>query len=120
MKTYTKEDVASAKDTIQSIILNCERTQPKFKEGSSQFSLLKNRIKAMYIIIAIIDKQENSYTIDEMQIALKPICSIISKCEKAQSKFDESNHNFRRLDKIIKAMGLSKTLLEETIQNFNV
>jgi len=33
---------------------NCEKIQPKFHEGTSQHTLLKNRIKALYISKALI------------------------------------------------------------------
>lgn len=81
MNPYTAEEVSKALETVQSTIHKCEKIQPKFKEGTSQFSLLKNRIKAMYISKALLTEEEalKQYSKEELIEALKPIASIISK-----------------------------------------
>lgn len=117
MENYTPEDLIQAQQVISSIISNCEKMQPKFAEGTSQHSLLKNRIKAMYISNALITKNEivDNYTTDELITALPPVTSIISKCEKTQLKFAEGNGHHTRLKNMIKAMYISKALLTEEI-----
>ncbi|MHC1748205.1 MAG: hypothetical protein AB9856_07435 [Cellulosilyticaceae bacterium] len=61
MDDYTKEELVAALRVVSSTIKNCEKIQPKFSEDTSQHTLLKNRIKAMYIskvlIIAEINKR---------------------------------------------------------------
>lgn len=47
--------------------------------------------------------------------ALPPISSIISKCEKAQQKFAEGTSHHTRLNKMIKAMYISKSFIVEEI-----
>lgn len=54
MDSYTKEEVEEALRIISSSIIRCEKIQPKFVEGTSQHTLLKNRIKAMYISKSLI------------------------------------------------------------------
>ena len=49
MTQYTGEELAEALRAVISIIHKCEKAQEKFPEGTSQHTLLKNRLKAMYI-----------------------------------------------------------------------
>lgn len=54
MNDYTKEELKEALRAVSSIIGKCEKAQEKFKEGTSQHTLLKNRLKAMYIAKTLI------------------------------------------------------------------
>ena len=86
MENYTKEELIEALHIVSSTISRCEKTQPKFVEGTSQHTLLKNRIKALYISKSLITEENvtDKYTKEELIEALRPVSSIISKCEKAQ------------------------------------
>lgn len=137
MDKYTKEEVLKALQEVVSTINKCEKMQGKFEEGTSQHSLLRNRIKAMYIsklvivnelskieqtldneAAAVVEKCEferknvmEHYTKEELTEALRPIVSIISKCEKAQGKFVEGASHHTRFKNIISAMYISKSLI---------
>lgn len=137
MENYTNEELIKALGVVSSTITKCEKMQGKFAEGTSQHTLLKNRIKAMYISkILIVNglykieqkldrKEEKSdfesknimelYTNEELTEALRPIVSIINKCKKAQEKFEEGNIHYVRFENIIKAMYVSKSLIEEQL-----
>lgn len=117
MNCYSKEELEEALQIIASTIGRCEKIHPKFIEGSSQHTLLKNRIKALYIskLFIMHDEALNRYTKEELTEALKPISSIISKCEKAQMKFKEGNSYHTRFKKLIKAMSISKSLIADEI-----
>lgn len=117
MKKYTREELSEALMVVSSTIHNCEKMQPKFACGTSQQTLLKNRIKALYISKLLITEQNVTeiYTKDDLVNALPPISSIISKCEKAQLKFDVGTHHYIRLEKIIKAMYISKSLIMDEL-----
>ena len=45
MNTYTETEKEQALGVIESVVGRCEKVWPKFAEGTSQHSLLKNRIK---------------------------------------------------------------------------
>ncbi|SPF57023.1 conserved hypothetical protein [Candidatus Desulfosporosinus infrequens] len=47
--------------------------------------------------------------------ALRPVSSIISKCEKAQLKFAEGTSHHTRFKNMIKAMYISKLLITDEI-----
>lgn len=49
MQDYTKEELTEALRAINSVIHKCEKAQEKFPEGNSHHTLLRNRLKAMYI-----------------------------------------------------------------------
>ena len=91
--------------------------QLKFAEGTSQNTLLKNRIKAMYISKSLITDESvmDKYTKEELIEALRPISSIISKCEKAKLKFAEGTSHNTRFKNIINGMDISKSLITDEI-----
>jgi hypothetical protein len=49
MSDYTKEELVEALRAVNSIISKCKKSLEKFPEGKSQYTLLRNRLKAMYI-----------------------------------------------------------------------
>ncbi|NLT95379.1 MAG: hypothetical protein GXW85_07585 [Clostridia bacterium] len=117
MGKYTKEELDQALRVVCSTISKCEKMQPKFAEGTSQHTLLKNRIKALYISKLLIagENVRDKYTTKELIEALNPLSSIISKCEKARLKFREGSTHHIRFENIIKAMHISKVLITDEI-----
>nr|WP_315022516.1 hypothetical protein [uncultured Aminipila sp.] len=117
MDKYTREELEEALQILSSIISRCEKIQPKFVEGTSQHTLLKNRIKALYISKSLITDENvmDKYIKEELIEALRPVSSIISKCEKAQEKLAEGTSNGTRFKKMIKAMYISKSLITDEI-----
>lgn len=57
MSDYTKGELEEALRAVNSIINKCEKAQEKFPEGNSQHTLLKNRLKAMYISKSLITNE---------------------------------------------------------------
>lgn len=114
---YTKQELEETLQIITSVIDRCERAEAKFAEGTSQHTLLKNRIKALYISKYLIKgkNDENKYTNEEMAEALRPVSSIISKCEKAKLKSPAGSTHHTRFNKIINAMVISRSLITEEI-----
>jgi hypothetical protein len=117
MDKYTREELEEALQIVSSTIGRCEKIQPKFVEGTSQHTLLKNRIKALYISKSLITDENfmDKYTKDELMEALRPVSSIISKCEKAQQKNAEGTSHHTRFKNMIKAMYISKSLITDEI-----
>ena len=117
MDKYTREELEEALQIVFSVISRCEKAQPKFVQGTSQHTLLKNRIKAMYISKSLITNENimDKYTKEELMEALRPVSSIISKCEKAQQKFAEGTSHHTRFKNMIKAMYISKSLIIDEI-----
>ncbi len=59
MTQYTKEELTEALRAVTSIIHKCEKAQEKFPEGTAHHTLLKNRLKAMYISKTLIEEALN-------------------------------------------------------------
>ncbi|MGI6448729.1 MAG: hypothetical protein ACOX3R_00115 [Desulfitobacteriia bacterium] len=118
MDKYPREELEEALQIVSSTISRCEKIQPKFAEGTSQHTLLKNRIKAMYIAKSLITGQNvrDKYAQEELTEALRPVASIISKCEKAQLKLAEGTSQHARFMSIIKAMYVAKSLITDEIR----
>ena len=57
MKQYNKEELIESLNVIDSTIRNCEKIHPKFSEWTSQHTLLKNRIKALYVSKALMNNE---------------------------------------------------------------
>jgi hypothetical protein len=122
MDKYTKEELVAALRVVSSTISNCEKAQLKFAEGTSHHTLLRNRIKAMYISKSLITDENviDKYTKEELIEALRPVSSVISKCEKAQLKFAEGTSHHTRFKNIINAMYISKSLIRDEISKRDI
>lgn len=120
MKKNSNQELKQALQVVTSTIKNCEKMQPKFEEGTSQHSLLKNRIKALYISKALLEGEDIAkfYSKEDLDNALPPITSIISKSENGIKKFQEGHGTYTRFKKIIDAMNLCKSLLSEAIDKY--
>ena len=140
----SKDELTETLFVIASIVGRCENAQTKFREGTSQHTLLKNRIRALYLSKELVDTEllrmgerqsavsceetgkykaldnceilGESSLMEELKSTVPPIVSIISKCEKAQSKYEKGTAQFRRYAKIIHAMKISKALLEDRLE----
>ena len=128
MININNEALEEALFVIVSIVERCENAQTKFREGTSQHTLLKNRIRALYLSKELVEAEllrrggqlsaasceeagkcetpdscvilgEGSF-MEELKSAVPPIVSIISKCEKAQSKYEKGTAQTLREDRL--------------------
>lgn len=119
MNNYIKNDLDKALQIVTSVIGRCEKMLPKFADGSSQHSLLLNRIKALYIAKSLMlnESTKNKYIKEELIAALPPLSSIISKCEKARQKHMEGTTHYTRFQNMINAMTIAKTKVSVELEN---
>lgn len=114
--SYTQEDIHHTLQQIDTFLVRCNKAQIKFNIGTSQYTLLKNRIKALTIVKSIItNDQTERWTKQELMDAMPPIVSIIHKCQKAQEKHDVSSIYYKRMETIIFAMQISVSFLKQAI-----
>lgn len=112
----TEPERVDALKIVTSVIARCERAQPKFAHGTSQHTLLKNRIQAMKIAQALlVGSGTELYSTQDISAALEPLASIIRKCEKARSKYEPDSGQYGRFNGTIRAMELSRTLIEREL-----
>ena len=123
MEKNTKQ-IQEALKIVESSIANCERVQSKFKEGSSQLSLSRNRIKALYIAKSLLNEQSNEFTIVELEEAIVQITSIKSKSTTGIRHAKEGSGTYTRFHKLIIAMDIILDYLQksknETMKDNNI
>lgn len=118
---FTTQQLEAAYKEIISIIKKCEKMEGKFAEGTSQHTLLRNRLFAMQLLEETLQSSEKStmddkgrtYSYQELASAKEPVCSIIRKCSRAQSKYIKETANYRRYVPMIEAMQIAEQLIEE-------
>ena len=116
MESLTEQQMKDTLKVIESSIVNCEKIQPKLKEGTPQFSLTRNRIKALYISKALVTNQEHNFTQEELLKSVDQVTSIIRKSEKAMINAKEGTGTYTRLKKIIDAMTIALSYIEDAIK----
>lgn len=118
MGNYSQEEVKKALILVNSLIARCQKAQLKFREGTSQFSLLKNRIKALEISKCLLENNDaiEMYTNEEIIQALAPIKSIIHKTTKAQSKYAPGSTQYKRFAPTIVTMEICQYYLESNLK----
>lgn len=92
-----------------------EKFLPKFAEGTSQHSLLRNRIWALQTASGLFS-EEGKPNREELEFALPRIESTIRKTTKAWGKYEPGSWNYRRFDPTVRAMEQVRSLLEEELE----
>ena len=117
MHSFTEQQIKDTLKIIESTIVNCEKVQPKLKEGSPSLSLSKNRIKALYISKALLMNQESSqYSKDELEKAVVQITSIKNKSTTGINNAKEGSSTYTRFSKLITAMNIVLVYLQKAIE----
>lgn len=117
MSDITKTDIEEAFLAMASMIRRTKEAKEKFAQGTSQHTLLANRLKALGIASSFVRKElEESNDIDfygkeDFVRALAPIASLISKSEKALSKVAQGTWQHRMLSSNLKALDIASALL---------
>jgi hypothetical protein len=121
MNELTIDKYIHSRNEIDKTCIKCEKILPKFQVGTSQHTLLINRINALSVSQFLIEKElsQSSQTVhlsrNELEDALKPIESIIHKCKKAQSKYELSSNQYKRYIPLIDSMEVCKSLIEREL-----
>ena len=116
MHSFTEQQIKDTLKIIESSIVNCEKVQPKLKEGSPSLSLSKNRIKALYISKALLMNQENRYSKEELEKAVVQITSIKNKSTTGLNNAKEGSSTYTRFSKLITAMSIVLVYLQKAIE----
>ena len=92
-----------------------EKFLPKFPEGTSQYSLLKNRIQALLTDRDLISG-EGKPSREELEFALPRIESMIHKMSKARDKYEPGSRNYKRFDPTVQAMKQVRTAIMQALE----
>lgn len=91
MSSIASADMKKALEAITDMITRSKAAQAKFHEGTSQYTLQRNRIYALEIAYSLIRAESGEgsaipYEKKALKKALAPIKSLIGKSEKAKTK----------------------------------
>ena len=92
-----------------------EKFLPKFPAGTSQHSLLQNRIQALQRVRNLISG-EGQPTRKELEFALPRIESIIHKMSKARDKYEPGSRNYKRFDPTVQTMEQVRTAILQVLE----
>lgn len=121
MEDCTKRELTEALRAINSAIGRSEKAQEKFAQGTAQHTLQRNRIKALQIAVSLISEELEQcnavgrYTREELEKALAPITSLISKSEKAREKLAQGTWQHTMLSDLLNGLYLASPLLAKTL-----
>jgi len=117
MDNFSRDDLEKALSSIASMIRRSEGVQDKFREGTPQASLIRNRLKALNISSALVTKELNSdfliddFSKEDVEKALPPITSTIRKCEKALQTLKAESPQAALTGNMLAALNISLTLI---------
>ena len=92
-----------------------EKFLPKFPEGTSQHSLLKNRIRALQTARELISG-EGRPSREELEFALPRIESMIHKMSKARDKYEPGSRNYKRFNPTVQSMKQVRTAIMQALE----
>ena len=121
MDDFTRKDMEEALRAMALMIDRTEKAKEKFVQGTSQYTLQKNRLEALNIASLLILKEladsnvMNHYTKGDIEKALAPISSLISKSEKAQKKLAKGTWQHTMLSNNLKALYIALQLLTKAL-----
>lgn len=121
MNCNIKIDLDESLQAINSMINRTKLSKEKFSQGTSQYTLQKNRLKALQIASSLIAKELaqsdafDSYSEEDLKKAHAPITSLISKSEKARTKLVQGTWQHRMLSNNLKALYMVLPLLNKAL-----
>jgi len=119
---YSQQDIEEALQAIASMISKSEKAQEGFAPDTSQYTLQKNRIKALHIAWSLIknelsDNSPSYYLKADLEAAVNPITSLISKSGKAYEKLRQGMWQHTMLGENLKALYMASLLLTKALHN---
>jgi len=98
---------------IDSLINRSKNIHIKFKEGTSQFSLVRNRIKALEIAKDLLSNTIYDLSNEDYNLTVRVLKSTKSKCEKVLLKLQPHSTQYLHTIKIIETIGIVLDRLAE-------
>lgn len=125
MDNFVEKELEEAREAIASMMARTEKAKEKFVQGTSQYTLQKNRLHALRIASSLITKglaegdAMERYTNEDLKNALAPITSLISKFEKAQAKLTQGTWQHTMFADNLKALHIALPLLTKALNDIN-
>ncbi len=119
---HSEADLEAALTSLSDMIDRSQKAQEKFRPGSSQHSLQRNRIHALSVASRLIAAELDggaaleAFTKAELESAQAPLLSLLGKSEKSLTKLKEGTWQHRMLVENLKALALAIPLLSKALQ----
>ncbi len=118
MNHYTEKEIQDTLKIVESFIVNCEKVRLKLQDSSPSLSLNTNRLKALYISKALLMRQENEYTKNELEKAIIQITSIKNKSTTGIHNAKSGSATYTRFFRLINAMDIVLAYLLNAIEEY--
>lgn len=121
MRDRTGEEWAAAMGAIASMIDRSKKAQQNCSPGTAQHTLQKNRIHALMVASSLIEREltgraEVAFGKDDLERAVAPLASLMSKSEKARQKLAPDTWQHAMLSDNLKALSNAAPLLEKALR----
>ena len=121
MDGFTAKDRDDALQALASMIRKTEQAKAKFTQGTSQYALLKHRLAALRIASMLVSQETaesapaDGYTQEDLENAIAPIASLISKSEKAREKLAPGTWQYTMLGNNLNALQMAAPRLAQAL-----
>ena len=115
MGNYTAHELQKALRPIVSLISKSEKAQQKLTPGTWQHKMLRDNLEALHHALVLMNedtKNEDGFTQDDIQKALRAFASMISKTEKAQARLSPGTSQHTLLRNRLEALHIAETLIK--------
>ncbi len=119
--TNAAPDYTAARAAVADMMHRTEAAQRKFAAGTAQFTLQKNRLHALSVARDLLARAETGddmrlpYTKQDLERAVAPLASLISKSEKAKTKLAPDSWQENMLAANLSALHLALPLLDNAL-----
>lgn len=124
MNIMNKNTLDETSRVLDAMIKRVEDTKTKFKPGTAQYSLQRNRLDALNLSLVLVhgtqnnDESSKQYSLEDLKKAVAPIESLISKSEKARTKLAPGSWQYTMLSENLQALSVVSPLLQKAIENY--
>ncbi len=126
MDDFIEKDMKEALLALDSMAKRTEKAKEKFAQGTSQYTLQKNRLNALHIASSLISKRltesgtADCHSEEDLKNALAPIISLISKSEKARTKLAQGTWQHTMLSNNLKALHIALPFITNALSEKNI
>ncbi len=122
MSEFERQERMKSLQAIEDMLKRSELAKEKFLLGTSQHSLLVNRIHALKIASSLLSCEitgadiASMYTTKELVDARAPLASLLGKSEKAREKLKPTSWQFAMLNDNLDALNRALHQLEHVLK----
>ncbi len=122
MDSPITDELQEARRPIASLISKSEKAQQKLTPGTWQHRMLRENLKALHIASALMNKGAGNpehFTREDLQEALRAFASMISRGDKAQSKFKPKTSQYTLQRNRLRALRIAEALTKMELEKRN-